>query len=443
MSKKNITKTGYLNATKQHEKIPTGKLARSGIVGLTTATIGAKKLAFMAKKPFISESEKIKQSELNDQEIAELIFSKMGYLKGTFLKIAQAASLEVEFLPKKIRKELLKSTNEVPPINKALIRKVIKSELGDFPEKLFKKFESNPFAAASLGQVHLAETFEGESVAVKIQYPGISSSIRSDLSIAKMLMKPLRLPSFIDSLFLQIEDKLAEEIDYEQEVKNTIWFHENLTITGVYTPKVFTEFSSKKVITTEFIKGIKLDEWMATKPEQSEINNIGQKLVDIFETSIHDLKCIHCDPNLGNYLVQEDSTLCLIDFGCITPLQTSLVKGIKIAITASPDKKDDPKFFKKIYEKIEIEFKEDFYNPELFEDIQTWYQWISRPYQTPTINFMEEDTYMSEFSEAMHAFTKNLSKPHKSMVYFGRANHGLFRLLQLLGAEVSFQHHHT
>ncbi len=101
-------------------------------------------------------------------------------------------SMELELIPLEYRKELEKAASNVPLINRALIRKIISTQLGGPPEKIFSSFEPTPFAAASLGQVHRAISHKGEELAVKVQYPGIAKSVKADLDILKLLLKSTR-----------------------------------------------------------------------------------------------------------------------------------------------------------------------------------------------------------------------------------------------------------
>ena len=174
------------------KNIPTGKIKRSTLVGLTTTRAGIKKLGYLSQKPFLSDAKKAIKAFENDEEIAAMIFKSLSMLKGTTLKAAQMMSMEMEMIPPAYRKELAKACSQVPPINRALIRKIIIDEFDSPPEKVFKSFESEPFAAASLGQVHRAVTHKGIDVAVKIQYPGISTGVKSDIAMVKLLLKPTR-----------------------------------------------------------------------------------------------------------------------------------------------------------------------------------------------------------------------------------------------------------
>ena len=134
--------------------IPTGKLKRAGVAGLAVAKIGAKHLGHISKRPFLSQQRAKEQKLEVDNATAEAIFGVLSHLRGTALKVAQMLSMETDLLPERYRQELAKSYHQVPPLNRALIRKVVIGELEDKPENIFASFEAEAFAAASLGQVH-------------------------------------------------------------------------------------------------------------------------------------------------------------------------------------------------------------------------------------------------------------------------------------------------
>jgi len=198
--------------------LPKTKFSRTRVAGMATAKASLKKAAFLSKKPFLSQTQQLTAELKNNEEIAALLFKCIGQMKGTALKLAQMLSMQMDFLPEEVRQELEKSASKAPGLNRALIRKTITTQLGKPPEELFKHFESTPFAAASLGQVHRAVTHGNEEVAVKVQYPGIATSIKSDIQLAKMLIRPTKFWKIFSDVFDEIEKKLAEELDYKIEL---------------------------------------------------------------------------------------------------------------------------------------------------------------------------------------------------------------------------------
>ena len=146
-------------------KLPSTQLARAGVVGSAAMKLGVGKIKTKVKRPFLSESASQRSEEQREDQEAELLFKAITQLRGTAVKLAQMLGMETEVLPERVRQELSKSYHQVPPLNRVLVRKVIQDELGSTPEDLFKEFDSTALAAASLGQVHRALTWENLDVA--------------------------------------------------------------------------------------------------------------------------------------------------------------------------------------------------------------------------------------------------------------------------------------
>jgi predicted unusual protein kinase regulating ubiquinone biosynthesis (AarF/ABC1/UbiB family) len=296
--------------------LPTGKLSRGKIVGKALFKIGVKK-----SKTFLANGDK----EKNQEEIADIIFDALGELKGVSVKIAQQVALSMPFLPPVYLEKISKSFNAIPSINKALVRKIIKTELDKYPQEAFDSFNMESFAAASLGQVHLA-TKDGKHLAVKVQYPGIRKSIESDMSIIYFVLKRLAKGEGVNYIVEEIKSRLYEETDYALEAKNYIFFKENIDNKNIIIPKVYPKLSSKKVLTTSLLNGLDLKGYLATNPNQEEKNTYAQLIFDNFFYTLYHLKRVHADPNPGNFLFLENGRLGLIDFGCVKQVNDKFLK---------------------------------------------------------------------------------------------------------------------
>ena len=167
--------------------------------------------------------------------MGRILFAALNQLKGTALKASQLLSMELGFLPEGIRRELAKAHYQVTPLNRALVIKLLRQEFGAGPDRLFQTFEPQAFAAASLGQVHAATLADGQAVAVKLQYPGMATSIGSDLALLRTLLSAISLRShtlpkadIVAPVMADIEHKLAEELDYLNEAEQLVWFGQHL-----------------------------------------------------------------------------------------------------------------------------------------------------------------------------------------------------------------------
>ncbi len=297
--------------------LPTGRLSRGKVVGKALLKIGAKK-----SKRFITGGDKTQ----NHEEVADIIFDALGELKGVSVKIAQQVALGMPFLPPAYLEKISKSFNAIPTINKALVRKIIKTELGAYPQDAFDTFEMEAFAAASLGQVHLANK-QGEQLAVKVQYPGIKKSIESDMSLIHFGLKRFAKGQNVDHIIDEIEERLYEEVDYILEANNATFFKKYLDNEKIVIPQVYPELSSEKVLTTSFLEGLDFEGYLASNPTQEQKNAYAQLIFDNFFVSLYKLKCIHADPNPGNFLFLDDNKLGLIDFGCVKKIDSDFLQS--------------------------------------------------------------------------------------------------------------------
>jgi predicted unusual protein kinase regulating ubiquinone biosynthesis (AarF/ABC1/UbiB family) len=430
-------RTAGMDKKDKQKKIPAGKIARSGVIGMATAKAGFKKLEYLSKKPFLSDERGKECKDRNDEDIAVMIFNALSTLKGAPLKLAQMMSMELEILPEAFQRELAKSASQVPPMNRALIRKVVSTGLGAPPEKIFNTFESIPFAAASLGQVHRAVSHDGRELAVKVQYPGIAQGVKTDIEMLKTVVKMTPYSGFFLGAIKEIQDRVYEELDYKKEACNTIWFHDNLGMESVIVPEVIEEFSGKNILTTSFVDGLHLNEWLSTNPGQEECNRYGQLLCDLFTVNAYQHGVIHADPNIGNFLFRDDGRLGLIDFGCVKTLESDFTDNLKL-LACSIDEQDTEKI-RQMYEAVGVHYKTTSNNKEFKEFTSHWLEWVTRPLREEYFDFAKNPGYFTEgrrFIPKMYGF---VDRYDGSLLYYGRAEYGLYRILQKLGARVQMK----
>jgi len=425
--------------------MPRSQIARSSLVGSTAVKIGFNKLKTKAKRPFLSDSENVEAAEEQLDAEAEMLFKAIAQLRGTAVKLAQFLGMETELLPERVRQELAKSYHQVPPLNRVLVSKVIEQELGQRPEALFKSFDHTAMAAASLGQVHRAELSDGTMVAVKVQYPGIHHTIESDLkllrklapSAAKFMPKHTRPPKDVmDHAITEIGARLQEETDYRLEAQNTKWFAEHVQIEGIQVPRVFEEFSSDRVITTELLDGLHLDDWLATEPSQTERNVAAQRLQSVFRESCTSLGKMHADPNPGNYLFRADGSVGLIDFGCVKTFSNRFVDNLP-ALLRSMCEGDIEKTLEE-YRAIGMELD---MAPEHEEALKEFLAWIALPFATEAFDFKEHHDYTCQAHELVHQSTDMpvVKKIQEDFIFFERTSYGLFKLFERLEATVNMR----
>lgn len=418
----------------KQKKIPTGKLGRTHVVGITTAKAGLKKLEHASRKPFMSAEKRKLHREKTDDEIARMIFRALATLKGAPLKLAQMMAMELDLLPEVYQRELARSANQVPPMNRALIRSVVTRELGGAPEKIFRSFDPVPFAAASLGQVHRAESFDGEILAVKVQYPGVADAVNSDMEMFASVLKLTPLSGMLSGILPELGARIREELDYRLESKNTKWFRRHCSLPGIVIPMVHDEYSTERILTTSLISGLHLEEWLAMNPSQEQKNSFGQTLCDLFAESVHEHRLIHADPNLGNFLFREDGRLGVIDFGCVKRLDDSFISSLMSLVRAIESR--DMTRIREQYAGIGIYCRDNATDTSLKDTIIEWLEWVTRPIREEYFDFSEHRDYFAEGRKFLPLIYRLVDRYDGALLYYGRFEYGLYRILHRLGARV-------
>tara|TARA_R110001606_G_scaffold79193_5_gene182996 strand:+ start:2123 stop:3433 length:1311 start_codon:yes stop_codon:yes gene_type:complete len=422
------------------DKIPTGKIERASKLVKTGAKIGGNYAKYFGKKIINPDTTK---DELNEDNATD-IYDGLKSLKGSALKVAQMLSMEKNLLPNAYVEKFSLSQFSVPPLSAPLVRKTFKKYLDKYPEEVFDTFDKDSINAASIGQVHKA-TKNGKNLAVKIQYPGVAQSISSDLAI----VKPIAIRMFnlkgkdSEKYFKEVENKLVEETDYILEVAQS----QEITkackvIPNIKFPEYYTELSSERIITMDWMTGMHLSEFAKTNFSQATGDKLGQALWDFYMFQIHGLRKVHADPHPGNFLVNDDNELIAIDFGCIKEVPDSFY--VPYFELARPEIiSDDEKFTAKLYE-LEILMDSD--TPEeilFFKSI--FHQLLSlftSPFHNKRFDFGDEVFWGKiaalgeQFSSDKQIRKMNGNRGSKHFLYMNRTFFGLYNLLHDLKANI-------
>ncbi|NND70889.1 MAG: AarF/ABC1/UbiB kinase family protein [Rhodothermales bacterium] len=296
---------------------PSTRFKRGKIAASTGLKMGANYARYVARRS-IGGSDSVDARKRLHRRNAEDLFSQLTKLRGTALKMAQGLSMETSFLPSEFADVLSKAQYQVPAMNSALVRRIIRQNLGDYPENVFAEFDPNAIAAASLGQVHRARTKEGIDVAVKVQYPNVRESIDSDLQLMRGIAARFIGADAAEPYINEVGARLHEETDYVQEGNNIEFFADVYNDTNVVTPRWLPDLTTTKVLTMTFVDGVHLNELMEGNPSQEERDAFGQILFDFAHDQITGKHlAVHVDAHPGNFLFREDGKIGILDFGCI------------------------------------------------------------------------------------------------------------------------------
>jgi len=420
--------------------IPTSKIARGKVVGKAMLKIGATTTKGAVKRAFMSKDKKEASKSDTHAKIAKVIIDSLGELKGISVKIAQHIALGMPFLPQEYLDEIGKSFSNIPPINKALIRKIIKQELGAYPQEVFDSFDGNSFGSASLGQVHLA-THNGQKIAVKVQYPGIATSIESDLGILKFGIKRFAGGKNIDHIMQEIEERLHEEVDYEHEAQNTRFFEQNLKHDKIIIPTVIDERSSLKVLSSSFLEGDSFEQFLARNPSQQERDDFAQTIFDSFFISLYKLKTVHADPNPGNFIFMSECRLGMIDFGCVKRFDDAFLRSFSKLHNSLILGEDDMILVEQYHDLDMIDRAND-------EEMLAFYRNVIKPLDRIYIEIFQEDSY--DFKES-NGFSKRgfetimqvqktqieaIHKINAEYIFLDRTLLGYYAMFEQMGAKI-------
>jgi predicted unusual protein kinase regulating ubiquinone biosynthesis (AarF/ABC1/UbiB family) len=252
-------------------------------------------------------------------QTAEDVATTLGAMKGVLMKIGQMASYVDDGLSPAVRRTLSRLQDSVPPMSAELAAGVVREELGLPPGEAFARWDPEPIAAASIGQVHRAITHDGRAVAVKVQYPGIAETIAADLGNVALLRRMLRITApaqDVDALLEELRDRVLEELDYRREAENqrlvAAYYDGHPTI---MVPKIVDELSTRRVVTSELADGARFAE--LAQWSQQERDLAAETIYRFTFRSLYDVHAFNGDPHPGNYLFHGGGRVTFLDFGLV------------------------------------------------------------------------------------------------------------------------------
>ena len=425
---------------KEQGSIPVSKVQRAAKFISTGAKVGGNYVKHYAKK-MVNPS--MNKDELHQNNASD-IYNSLSQLKGSALKVAQMMSMDKNLLPRAYQDKFTMAQYSAPPLSYPLVVKTFQKYFQQTPEQLFDTFTRSAVNAASIGQVHQA-TKGGKILAIKIQYPGIADSVSSDLRLVRPFA--LRLLNMnekeLDHYMGEVEERLLEETDYNLEIARSREISEACAhIPNIRFPKYYDALSSEQIITMDWIEGKHIKEWMDTNPSQEARNKVGQALWDFYHHQVHNLNQVHADPHPGNFIIQKDGTLGIIDFGCVKVIPKDFYTG----------------YFSLIKRDLlinEAELNQIFYDLEFISDKDTEVEkaffsaifsemiaLLGTPFHVEKFDFSDNDFFNQIFQLGDRIandkmFRKsNQARGSRHGLYVNRTYFGIYNLLNQLQAEV-------
>ncbi len=267
----------------------------------------------------------------------------------TYVKFGQIIASSPGAFGEPLSREFRTLLDAVPPADTEEVHRLFKEELGDEPKNLFKHFEEQPFASASIAQVHFATLHSGEEVVVKIQRPGIRRRVAADLQILKRFAQLVEVAKMGRRLSAQdvvadFSDNLAEELDFRIEAQSMeAWvshLHSSPLGRNIKVPDVHWDFTTQRVLTMERVRGVRIDDVAAIRKQGFDGTELVKALLfSTFEGGLrHGL--FHGDLHAGNLLVDEQGRIVFLDFGImgrIDPRTRWLLRELIYALLVKKD----------------------------------------------------------------------------------------------------------
>jgi predicted unusual protein kinase regulating ubiquinone biosynthesis (AarF/ABC1/UbiB family) len=272
-----------------------------------------------------------------EEAAARRVLETLGSLKGVALKAGQTLSMFAGGLPPEARAIVGKLFSQAPPVPYEQIAQALKEELGRSPQELFARFDEQPFAAASLGQVHAATLHSGEDVAVKVQYPGVGDALDSDLKNLESITKAMGWVFDTSAYASEMRRELSAELDYVRERHQLEEFRGLVSQwPDLVVPRTYPELCTGRVLVLERFHGPTLADVAQNLDAYSHEQRwkIGLQLGRaVFGPMVRN-GIVHADAHPGNYVVLSDGRFGVLDFGSIKRLSERLWNMARTSLTA-------------------------------------------------------------------------------------------------------------
>ncbi len=422
----------------EQDSIPSTRLSRIAALTGAGAKVGLNYLKHYGQRALGGGD----VAGLHEQN-ASAVYDTFSRLKGGPLKLAQMLSIDQNLLPPAYAREFAQAQYSAPPLSYPLVARTFRREFGKSPTEIFDTFTQSAVQGASIGQVHRA-TLGGRSFAVKVQYPGVAESLQSDLRF----IKPVALQIMglsenqVAPYIAEVEQRLLEETDYALELARSIELSRLCAqLTNVRFPAYYSEYSSARILTSDWIDGLPLDRFADSDAPQASRDRIGQALWDFYEYQIHTLHLFHADPHPGNFLIRDDQ-LWVIDFGCTKKIEPDFHR--RHFRFLDPSMLENRTLLEESLADLEVLRPSD--SPELREKVITLCREsiaiLGRPFRDGEFDFgdasfMREIYAIGEDSRQMSDLRKmEGARGSVHGIYTNRAYFGLYSLLARLRARV-------
>ena len=379
--------------------------------------------------------------DLGKQQMPSELKSALGNLKGPVMKVAQILATIPDALPEEYVKELQQLQSNAPSMGRLFVKRRMTGELGSDWKSRFSYFDENSVAAASLGQVHRANSLDGTELACKLQYPDMSSAVEADLRQLRIAMSLYeRYDSAIKAseIYKELSARIREELDYLREGRNMTLYKMMLeNEPNVNVPNFYEDLSTERLITMSWLKGSSLLNYIAANKNQEARNHVAINMFRAWYIPFYLYGIIHGDPHLGNYSITEEGDVNLMDFGCIRVFPASFVKGVIDLYHGLRD--DNEELAVEAYKTWGFENLD----METINVLNQWARFVYAPLMEDKIRSIQDTNsgaYGREVVQKVHRELRRLNgvKPPREFVLMDRAAIGLGSVFLHLKAEVNW-----
>ena len=423
----------------EQDSIATTRFSRSAALVGSGAKVGVNYLKYYARRVLSLGADE----QALHEENAEEVFRTFSRLKGGPLKLAQMLSIDRDLLPPAYARQFAQAHYSAPPLSYPLVIRTFRREFGCEPQGIFSAFSRQAAHGASIGQVHRAVK-DGKEFAVKVQYPGVADSLRSDLRV----IKPIALQILglrqqdVEDYFQEVETRLIEETDYALELQRSIELSRSSShLENVRFPVYYPRFSSARILTMDWVAGVPLDRFADSSTSAAVRDRIGQSLWNFYSHQIHSLKVFHADPHPGNFLVKDDE-LWVLDFGCTKTITDDFHR--KQFAFLDPNLVASPARLEAAMEDLDFLLPGDgpAERQKMIALFERSVELLARPFREGYFDF-GESTLMSEIYEMGEENRRDETlrtlrgrRGSADSIYVNRAYFGLYSLLSRLRARV-------
>ncbi|WP_170319492.1 ABC1 kinase family protein [Polyangium spumosum] len=379
-----------------------------------------------------------------DDAAAKRAAEVLGNLRGVAAKVGQMAGYIDGLVPEEHRDAYQRSMKTLlagaPRSSPEAVRRLVEEELGAPIDHLFAEWDDKAVASASIGQVHRARTPEGLEVAVKVQHPGVAEAVESDLKNAGLLEGALSMMGTRKvgsaKMLEEVRARFREELDYTIEARRQIEFarvHEGDP--KILIPAVILDRSSRRVLTTQFVRGRSLDEASAL-PERDRIALCRTLWRFVYKGTLLG-EMFNADPHPGNYFFQDDGRVAFLDFGCVQPIPEKR-RGVARRLHRAAVERDEATFTEAA--KIMLETRGGTHEERVLSYIRRAFEpqfsspfRITRDYVASLVNHMKEAG-----KETLKTGDDSFVPMPEGMLFMNRLQFGFYSVLARLDAEVDY-----